>query len=385
MNKRNRTVDFLRGIAILSVLIHHIFLLRTLSNQNFFLQKILLFSKGGWIGVDLFFVISGFLVSGLMFKEYTGHKKFSASRFLIRRGFKIYPLYYVGILTGILFCHLVLNQPFPPKDLFAELFFVVNYVNSGNPPLGHLWSLSVEEHFYIFLSIFLFISIKLEKLSFTLFLNTYILFALTGFIFRTINFHEYDGIWWKVFPLSHHRFDSLFFGVLLSYVYWFKREFLTFTINYSGLIFTISICVISLNFLPVISLNIKSIFLLGINPICFGAIMIILLENKKFDSRKWISPIVPVGRYSYSIYIFHGIIITFVKKELFDQPFLYYTLSFSLSILIGIILSKLIEIPFLKIRDKFFPSRTNLSLDAVPSSVSTSQLLELKEEVEMIR
>ena len=95
MNKRNRTIDFLRGIAILSVLVHHIFLIRTLSNQNFFLQKILLFSKGGWIGVDLFFVISGFLISGLIFKEYKEHKTFSAGRFLIRRGFKIYPLYYV--------------------------------------------------------------------------------------------------------------------------------------------------------------------------------------------------------------------------------------------------------------------------------------------------
>ena len=129
-----------------------------------------------------------------------------------------------GIVAGILFYHLFLNQFFPSKDLFAELFFVVNYVNSGNPPLGHLWSLSVEEHFYIFLSIFLFLSIKSKKLSFTLFLNTYILFSLSGFIFRMINFYEYNGNWWKVFPLSQNRFDSLFFGVLLSYVYWFKKR-----------------------------------------------------------------------------------------------------------------------------------------------------------------
>jgi peptidoglycan/LPS O-acetylase OafA/YrhL len=385
MNKRNRTIDFLRGIAILSVLIHHIFLMRRLSNQNFFLQKILLFGKGGWIGVDLFFLISGFLISGLIFKEYIEHEKFSPIRFLIRRGFKIYPLYYIGILTGILFYQLFLKQVFPTKDLFAELFFIVNYVNSGNPPLGHLWSLSVEEHFYIFLSIFLFISIKLKKLSFTLFVNTYILFALTGFIFRMINFHEYNGTWWKVFPLSHNRFDSLFFGVLLSYVYSFKRESLTFIIKYSVLIFTISICVISLNFLPGVSWNFKSVFLLSINPVCFGLIMIILFHNKKFDNSMWIIPISSIGRYSYSIYIFHGIIITFVRKELFDRPFLYYALSFSLPILIGIILSKLIEIPFLKTRDKFFPSRSNLLLGAIPSSGSTAHILELKKEVEMIR
>jgi peptidoglycan/LPS O-acetylase OafA/YrhL len=113
--------------------------------------------------------------------------------------------------------------------------------------------------------------------------------------------------------------------------------------------------------------------------------MIILLENKRFDGRRWIIPIAMVGRYSYSIYIFHAIIIIFIRKELYDQPFLYYPLSFFLSILTGIGLSKLIEIPFLKIRDKFFPSRTNLSLQTVPSSVSTVPLPELNEQAEIIR
>jgi peptidoglycan/LPS O-acetylase OafA/YrhL len=371
MNKRNRTVDFLRCIAILLILVDHIFLTRPVSNKNFFLQKIYLLSNGGRIGVDLFFVLSGFLISGLIFKEHKQYEEFRPIRFLIRRGFKIYPLYYILILLGIFFYPLILHQPFFRTDLLAELFFVVNYWNSGNPPLGHLWSISVEEHFYFFLSLFLFLLIKFNKLSFTILLRTYLLIFIIGFVFRTINFYQYNGSWWKVFSLSHNRFDSLFFGVLLSYTYLYKRQLLKFITDQGSLIFIVSICIILLNFSLAVSWNVKSIFLLGINPICFGLIMIILVENKKFEDNKLIRPFAFVGQHSYSIYIFHPLIMYSVKEVLVNAPFLFYTLSFSLSICFGIILSKLIEIPFLKIRDKFFPSRAQILLK--PSVILVSQ------------
>src|ERR1700754_2595070 len=87
---RLRELDFLRGIAIILVLMRHIPLSSYTTNL-------------GWIGVDLFFVLSGFLVSGLLFKEYMRYGKINPGRFLIQRGFKIYPIYFLTYPLYMLF------------------------------------------------------------------------------------------------------------------------------------------------------------------------------------------------------------------------------------------------------------------------------------------
>lgn len=92
LNLQNRScaLDLLRAIAVVMVLMRHLPILP----ENGFVSVILnTIVQGGWIGVDLFFVLSGYLVAGLIFKEWqqTGH--FNACRFLIRRGLKIYPAF----------------------------------------------------------------------------------------------------------------------------------------------------------------------------------------------------------------------------------------------------------------------------------------------------
>src|SRR5258706_12209135 len=94
---RNQALDILRGIAILIVLGRHLFFLPTdlpPPADLFFRTWI----RCGWAGVDLFFVLSGFLVSGLLFQEFARNGNVAVSRFLIRRGFKIYPAFYVFLV-----------------------------------------------------------------------------------------------------------------------------------------------------------------------------------------------------------------------------------------------------------------------------------------------
>ena len=82
--------------------------------------------EAGWMGVDLFFVLSGFLVSGLIFREYQERGRLDIKRFLIRRGLKIYPGFYtlIGATVGIA----VINRwNLPWKRIFSEVFFVQNY------------------------------------------------------------------------------------------------------------------------------------------------------------------------------------------------------------------------------------------------------------------
>jgi len=80
MNSRNQSLDMLRGVAVLLVLGRH-------------MDGAGIWSSAGWCGVDLFFVLSGFLISGLLFTEFKKTGTIDVKRFWIRRGFKIYPAF----------------------------------------------------------------------------------------------------------------------------------------------------------------------------------------------------------------------------------------------------------------------------------------------------
>ncbi len=133
--QRIREIDFLRGIAILLVLCRHI-------------SYIPILKFGGWIGVDLFFVLSGYLVSKLLFHEYIKFGKINTKRFLIRRGFKIYPLFYSLTIITLLTNYFLGDIPHIKRPelntTLNEIFFIQNY---SFGLWAHTWSLAVEEHF----------------------------------------------------------------------------------------------------------------------------------------------------------------------------------------------------------------------------------------------
>lgn len=98
---RSDTLDILRAVAIILVLGRHMLLCP--ADVNIALHHVtLVWHQGGWIGVDLFFVLSGFLISGLLFKEHQNYGRIALKDFFIRRGLKIYPAYLVFILATVL-------------------------------------------------------------------------------------------------------------------------------------------------------------------------------------------------------------------------------------------------------------------------------------------
>src|SRR5271165_1417145 len=144
---RNKRLDILRCIAVITVILHH-------SGESSF------FTRVGWTGVDLFFVLSGFLISGLLFSEYKKHCSISFKRFFIRRGLKIYPAFYAFLLLTGITGEFVFHSHPSILQYLHEIFFVMNYAQGV---WDHTWSLAVEEHFYIFLPIFLFFLMKLSS------------------------------------------------------------------------------------------------------------------------------------------------------------------------------------------------------------------------------
>jgi peptidoglycan/LPS O-acetylase OafA/YrhL len=371
--QRNYALDVLRGLAIIAIMLHHVAAISH-SSTNIFIktvQKILLiFYTGGWTAVDLFFVLSGFLVSGLLFKEFKQTNKINPGRFLIRRGFKIYPGYIFFILLSLFIGYLhfkYLNGDKPIYlDYVKDLFFLHNYFG-GN--WITTWSLDVEEAFYLFLVFFSLIIISLKKLNSRIIIFTYIalvIIGITGRITANIEYPHYDFI--KQFTQTHYRLDALFFGVVLSYFLNFKETVLRqFIEKYKTAILLISLCALLPNFIYDRGSNkFVSIILLSTNPVAFGFLLIITLNSKLLIFKN--NAVAALGRYSYAIYLWHPFfnlyLIEYLDPSRNQMRFLLYIFSYLLlSIMFGFIFTNIIEAPFLKIRDRYYPPsnpKTNL-------------------------
>ncbi len=350
-------LDILRAVAIFLVIGNHIapFPGRT----RFFDWMIDAWIRGGWVGVDLFFVLSGFLISGLLFKEHQKFGSISFKRFFIRRGFKIYPPFYVFIFATILY-ELVRGHGIFHPWLFSELFFLQDYL-----PVfwGHTWSLAVEEQFYLLLPallIFLIWAGRGQKEPFRWIPLISILvgiFCLTARIFTSLSVPY--GIRTHLFPF-HLRADSLFFGVLISYFYHyqpvritaFANRFKPFLLG-GGVILLVPAFLFSRESYPFIpTLGFTCFYLAG------GMILIACLESQGRDH--WFAGLLAaIGRYSYSIYLWHTAVER-VAKRLFSPSHQWemYALTYLAgALLVGILTSKLIEYPMLKVRNRLYPSR----------------------------
>lgn len=356
---RLRELDFLRGIAIVLVLFRHQFLFQWTKTM-------------GWVGVDLFFVLSGFLVSGLLFKEYQSTNIIDGKRFLIRRAFKIYPIYYLfyGVyLIPFFIGDKVINY----KKVLTDLLFLQNYATGWGYTFEASWSLAVEEHFYFGLVILFYLILKSTTLKKYFFNNTnfftesvllLILFAVLLLRLFSNVFFEEQII--RNFTMTHLRIDALLFGVLISYLYYFKQQFLRNKINkLKNYLFIFTF--LFLSFTPFVEpLNSFFIKTIGFTLIyiAFGFLLCFILLitdiNKKLD--RFFSKIVvditaKIGFCSYSIYVIHSFVIFVVRQFKIENHYINFILVLILSCSLGYLMTFYIEKYFLKIREHYFPSK----------------------------
>lgn len=344
-------LDILRCLAIILVLFRHYDIIPFLF-------------KGGWIGVDLFFVLSGFLVSGLLFNEYKKKGSINPLLFFIRRGFKIYPCFWFVLLTYIKYFQYK-HIAFTPKQVFAELFFIQNFTPSI---IGITWTLAVEEHFYLILVLLTLLAIRKNwildqrKIVTGCLCISVICLSLRAYLsyFRPFNFYV------QFFP-TYLRLDALFAGVLVSWFYHFRHNiFLAFFKKYRLILL---VYVLAGPLLPFF-LDIEDPFLTSAGlTILYSSLAIglcILLTINLNWNHPVFKPFIYIGKCSYPIYLLHLLIgpavaNLFRQKLLPGAPWYVYGFIYILSaVLSGMLLSVSIEQFFLKIRDRLFPKRLPL-------------------------
>ena len=366
-------LDGLRFIAYFVVLISHLSIFTGFTAELYNpIRK--LFLTHGDLGVTFFFTLSGFLITYLLLQERGERGSVSLKHFYIRRGLRIWPVYLVVIAFGffilpeLIQTALPLSLEAPLSRLPAYIFFLGNidlvYVGYASVVIGVLWSLAVEEQFYLVWPA-VFNKIKIQKIP-------WILGAVivASFVYRFIYWQNYEVIRYMTFSV----FSDIAIGSLLAYTVFFKKGLVTFFENFPQ-------WAIVLNYILIIYYTffraLLSFFVSGwvhqtlyaLEAVLFSIMFsIVILEQCfskhslfKFGNSKIFTYL---GKISYGLYAYHMIAMAFVvwvTVVWFDIPLKHSSLwvlgiqsvvVFFLSLFFAYISYLYMEKPILKLKDK---------------------------------
>jgi peptidoglycan/LPS O-acetylase OafA/YrhL len=343
----------------------------------------------GWAGVDLFFVLSGFLVSGLIFAEYRQHGRVDIRRFVIRRAFKIWPPYlvYIAVVAAWLAWQSDVVIAFIWTELWPNVFHVQNYFHT---PRLHTWSLAVEEHFYLAVAVAFYWLLsrnsrggRRRKLAKHIQATPTVLPALPIFIvscvvgLAALRHAAYlpEGPTNLNLYATHLRFDGLLVGTLLAYWTHFRPATLVpvqrrpLTAMLIGILFAAPTLALS----PEASAWTAGIGLTGLY-VGFALVMVGWLNVANIHP-VWrrlfrtgpASVLGQVGFYSYSIYLWHVDLAQTPIKKLVEvvgfsdvSPAMVWPIMTTIYVIVAVafggLLARWFEIPSLAVRDRLFPS-----------------------------
>lgn len=368
LHKKYYGLDNLRAFAIIMVFFFHYN--RWFEHPAWFPGVF----KFGWTGVDLFFVLSGFLISSQLFAQIKREGSFSIKDFYIKRFFRILPVYYFVLALYFLLPVLSGTQLLPP--LWKFLTFTQNFGCDFeyHRSFGVVWSLCVEEHFYLLLPATLLLLLKtgtFKRASILL-----LILFLAGFLFRLyswygIYMHQSNGIENKylwvstIYYPTYCRLDGLLAGVAIAACYNYLPSHFSRLSKYAnrliaaGLLILTPACFLFGNNLDFA----RSIFSFPMVSIGFGCLVLGAVMPNSF-LYKWKSRILSmIAKLSYSLYLIHMAVILLVQKifaawGISKDSNLMLVLSIICCIAVGLVLHYSIEKPFMKMREQFLNPAT---------------------------
>jgi peptidoglycan/LPS O-acetylase OafA/YrhL len=344
-------LDGLRGISILAVLAFH-------SGE---LAKFNLL-KGGFLGVDIFFVISGFIITCLLMKEWNKKDAISLKHFYIRRCLRLLPALFSLLLIYFLIVSLYLSPADAIKaylTILSVLFYISNWIRAyygtyAMDPLGHTWSLAIEEQFYLLWPVVLTIALR-SRISQWLLLT-----ALIATV-EVCAFHR--AILWQgpeTMPRLYNgfdtRLDALLIGCFVGLLYsWGKLPSSQWFIRVNNVVS--SIAVIALIYFMWALTDQSAILYIGgftLVGISIATILVTLLTTRP-SIAVWLLEnriLIWIGTIAYSLYLWHWPIFQLIGKINIHWS-LRLTLGLFLSFLASAISYYFIEQPFLRRKHKY--------------------------------
>ena len=306
------SIDSLRALAVLAVIIYHV-------DVNYL--------PGGFLGVDLFFVLSGYLISSLIIKEYRKTGSLNLYNFYIRRARRLLPAVYfmitVGLVVMVLFNEVLLRKShldaifgYIYSSNWWYIFHKLDYFDSfgAQSPFKHLWSLAIEEQFYmIFPLLFLLINRKKKSKDGTYKLNKNFLYVVLGLILVSLIAHillfDINNIS-RIYFGTDTRAFSLLVGVVGAILYPMEKLHAKVTPQQNIMYSVVSLVSIATLITVMIYTSEYNTWLYrgGFLLVAIIGLIVIISSGKQHTLMSRLlsfKPVVFIGKISYSLYLWH--------------------------------------------------------------------------------
>ncbi len=350
-------LDGLRFLAFFAVFLHH-------GPDMTPIPGFILFNKNGWSGVDLFLCLSAFLFVHLLRTEWERTGTINVGFFYLRRALRIWPIYFIFTTAVVIIMNLM--GMFSDFQLlraiglwtFTDNLFSVKFSYNQLYWVGHLWTISYEEQFYLIIPWFLRFIFKHGRRKQFFILSIIFLVGLgirAAFIIFKIS---HPAIW--VLPITH--FESILFGLAIGlglFDIMFKRIPVWLT-TLAGIA-----CLYISTLLG--NVAVTDWWLMLLYPMV--GISVALLVHSTLRAKSGLvmkglgcRPIAFLGKISYGLYLFHLLALklstqwvtyNFGGKNIYNQNYLIFAVGLGLTILISSISYLLIEKPFLQLKSRF--------------------------------
>ena len=340
-------LDGLRGAAIILVILAHIGFGRVIP---------------GGFGVSLFFFISGLLITGLLINEFNSSNTINLKNFYLRRVIRLYPaLVFMTVLSVILL--LIYHSRVQLLAILSSLFYFANYYYSYfKPPATNgfddifniVWSLSIEEHFYLVFPVLFYLLYR----SGNKLLYLSLVVCLCAFVYRyyilNTGINDYAATM-RIYVVTEARVDSIMWGCIAALLIyknpakWYINIIRSPWSLFIGIIIILSPAVFSNRlFAESFRFTRQSLGFMFIVP-CIGYLAQNSIIRKIFEH----NVLVFIGKLSYSLYLFHWVAVTVANHYFKFATPVWLCLMLSLTILLSLTSYYLVERPFVELRKRF--------------------------------
>ena len=363
-------LDTLRALAIVFVVLHHYVLFVSRGDTFGWVGEI------GWVGVDLFFALSGYLIGNQIFAAMRSPQGFSLGHFYGRRLLRTLPNYY--FVLGLYFLSPAFRDNLALPPLWEFLTFTQNINLKPGTAFSHAWSLCIEEQFYLLLPAcaLLIAAVRSSKTSLRWAWGAIILAFAAGMAVRGVVWTELvDG---SARPMNHYyryiyystfcRFDELVAGVALALLKNFHAGAWRRLTAHGNLALGAGSAVVSISFVLFLSDHYgfaMTVFGYPMLALGFALLIVAALGQRSLLRSLRMPGAQQLALWSYALYLTHKQVCILAAGPLAERGFdpespVAIGVSLALSLLSGWLLYRLVETPFMALRERYLPSSSGL-------------------------